>query len=351
MKLSIFSTCPPSNRVAAGDYLRSVVKVAGWSEHYGCEGILVYTDNGLVDPWMLAQVIVENTRTLSPLVAVQPVYMHPYTVAKIVTSFACLHNRRLYLNMLAGGFKNDLAALNDETPHDERYDRTRECTQVIMSLLTTAGRVSFAGSYYIVDNLELTPPMKRELVPGVFFSGSAAAGLGAARAVGATAVRYPMPARDYREEPLESDLPSGIRVGIIAREEEAEAWHIAHQRFPVDRRGQVAHRMAMKVSDSEWHKQLSELARDAEAGRSPYWLVPFETYKTFCPYLVGAHETVAAELAGYIAAGFESFILDVPVAEDDLRHTALVFEQAQGLLQHAARGDEPSVGASTVARP
>src|SRR2546430_4749483 len=34
-----------------------------WSEDAGCRGILVYTDNRLVDPWLVAQLIVENTRT------------------------------------------------------------------------------------------------------------------------------------------------------------------------------------------------------------------------------------------------------------------------------------------------
>jgi len=44
-----------------------------------------------------------------PLVAVQPVYMHPYSVAKMVSTLAFLHQRRVFLNMVAGGFKNDLA--------------------------------------------------------------------------------------------------------------------------------------------------------------------------------------------------------------------------------------------------
>jgi hypothetical protein len=33
------------------------------------------------------------------------------------------------MNMLAGGFKNDLITMNDSTPHDRRYDRPTEYTQ------------------------------------------------------------------------------------------------------------------------------------------------------------------------------------------------------------------------------
>jgi alkanesulfonate monooxygenase len=36
----------------------------------------------------------------------------------MVTSFAYLYGRRVFLNMVAGGFRNDLLALADETPHD-----------------------------------------------------------------------------------------------------------------------------------------------------------------------------------------------------------------------------------------
>ena len=69
----------------------------------------------------------------------------------------------------------------------------------------------------------------------------------------------------------------------------------------------------MKVSDSQWHKQLSELAATEPVdGENPYWLGPFENYNTFCPYLVGSYDAVSAEVARYIGLGFKTFILDIP---------------------------------------
>ena len=84
----------------------------------------------------------------------------------------------------------------------------------------------------------------------------------------------------------------------------------------------------MKVSDPSWHKQLSELATHSNIEENPYWLVPFENYKTFCPYLVGDYGTVSDELALYVAAGYETFILDIPSNQDELSHTSEVFELA-----------------------
>src|SRR5262249_6256692 len=157
----------------------------------GFKGILVYTDNSLVDPWLVSQVIIQNTQTLAPLVAIQPVYMHPYTVAKMAATLGHLYGRRIYLNIVAGGFTNDLAALDDTTPHDKRYVRLIEYTTIIQRLLADAAPVTFAGEFLRVEKLRMTPALPRELCPGVFMSGSSEAGLQAARTVGATAIQYP----------------------------------------------------------------------------------------------------------------------------------------------------------------
>src|SRR5262245_30539076 len=175
--LKIFTSCPPSVLAQPGTCVQGLRDIARWSEDAGCEGILVFTDNGQLDPWLVSQVIIDATERLCPLVAVQPVYMHPYSVAKMVTSFAFLYRRRLYLNMVAGGFKNDLAALNDLTPHDERYARLLEYTGVIQRLLRAAEPVTFDGRYYKVTNLRLTPSLPPELIPGVLVSGSSEAGM------------------------------------------------------------------------------------------------------------------------------------------------------------------------------
>ena len=138
IRFDVFSTCPQSVAVQAADYVERVKAVARWSEEAGCKGILVYTENSLVDPWLVSQVILQSTTELCPLVAVQPVYMHPYSVAKMVSSFAHMYGRRLYLNMVAGGYTTELAALGDATAHDKRYARLVEYTAIIKLLLENA---------------------------------------------------------------------------------------------------------------------------------------------------------------------------------------------------------------------
>jgi alkanesulfonate monooxygenase len=329
----IFSTCPQSKDVDRAEYAKRIADVARWSEEAGCEGILVYTDNGIVDPWLVTQLVIESTDRLAPLVAIQPVYMHPYSVAKMVSSLAFLHGRRVWLNMLAGGFKNDLLALGDETPHDERYERTTEYTRIVLGLLR-GETVTVEGKYYRGKNLSLTPPVDAELFPGVLMSGSSPAGLAAAEAVGALPVKYPQPPG---EEARPEKGEFGVRVGIVARDSAEEAWRVALERFPDDRMGQITHKLAMQVSDSHWHKQLSgrdgEHVLDEDGVPHPYWLGPFHNYKTFCPYLVGTYERVAREIRGYLSLGSTTFILDIPPSREELQHVAKVFELAEGAIR------------------
>ena len=102
-------------------------------------------------------------------------------------------------------------------------------------------------------------------------------------------------------------------------------------RFPEDRTGKIKRMLAIKISDSVWHQQAY---LPAESENNPYWLVPFDNYKTFCPYLVGSYTRVSDELARYITAGYHAFILDVPPTEDEPRHTNVAFSHA---LQHVTR--------------
>lgn len=335
MTIDLFSTCPQSKDVDSRAYPRRVAEVARWSERAGYRGTLVYTDNGLVDPWLVAQMVLDATTTLCPLVAVQPVYMHPYTVAKLVASIASLRGRRVYLNMVAGGFRNDLLALGDETPHDVRYERLVEYTRLVLRLLR-GERVSQDGTFFAVKNLLLTPALPPALMPGVFVSGSSDAGLAAARALDATAVKYPKPP-DEEAPTAAGTARAGIRIGVIARDDDVTAWTVAHDRFPPERRGKVTHELAMKTSDSAWHAQLSRLGRTPPSPANPYWLGPFEHYQTFCPYLVGSYDRVADELERYLRLGFETFVLDIPPSEAELGHTGEAFARAAARL-----GDDTS---------
>lgn len=331
----IFGTLPGSVDVP-GDYLAAATEIAAWCEDGGCTGVLIYTDNSLLDPWLIAQEVIQRTTSLSPLIALQPVYMHPYEAAKLVTTLADLYGRHVYLNLVAGGFVNDLVALGDSEDHDRRYDRLVEFATIVQRLVAGDGPVDFEGLWYQVRNLRLEPAVPEDLRPGYLVSGSSPAGLQAARALGATAVQYPQPASEYGATAAAGDVQDkGIRIGMIARDDADEAWRIAWERFPGEQRGRLMHRLAMATSDSMWHRQLSRLGEAATSERPTYWLHPFENYKTFCPYLVGTYDAVADTVARYLDLGFTTFILDIPHEASDLAHAQVVFQKANARVEAA----------------
>ncbi len=326
-RFQVFSTCPPSHDADPLAYLERVREVARWSEEAGCEGILVYTDNRLVDPWLVATAIVQATERLAPLVALQPAYMHPYAAAKMVASLAFMYGRSVHINLVAGGFKLDLEALGDSTPHDERYERATAYADIMQRLLDGDEPVFADGPYYRLEGARLQPPVPAGLRPGWMISGSSPAGRAAAQRLGAVAIAYPQPAQ--QEDPV-GDHPSGVRLGLVARAERTEAWALARARFPRTRAGQVMHGLATKASDSHWHRQLSQGDEGADESAGTYWLGPFRHYQTFCPYLVGSYDEVAADLAAYLRLGHRTLVLDIPPSREELVHVRHVLDMAEG---------------------
>ncbi|MEU5093676.1 LLM class flavin-dependent oxidoreductase [Streptomyces sp. NPDC020996] len=363
----LFATVPPPERAAGtglpgGDYRAVVRRAARLAEQAGYEGALVYSDNNTVDPWTVAQELLTATERFAPLVALQPVYAHPYTVAKTIASLALLHGRRVCLNLVAGGNRADLAALGDTVPHDDRYRRLGEYARTLLRLLD-GGPVHHAGDFYRVDSLTLFPPLPPHLRPELFVSGSSPAGRETGRPLGAVSVTYPVPGEplrpdgqrageadgradgqadgqaarraegqaDGRADGRADGLALGVRIGVLARETEAQAWQEARRRFPDSRAGRMLQGLARRRSDSEWVARLSAAQEFPGGPESPYWMGPFHTYATFCPYLVGERSRVAAELARYLREGCRTFILDTARDDEDYAAVAAVFAEAAAL--------------------
>jgi len=338
--LKIYATTPESEpqnislkkeAVDGISYYNHIVNTAKWSEAHGFTGTLIYSNNSLVDGWSVAQIILEHTESLRPLLAVNPVYIRPYSLAKRIASLAFMYNRCVDINWIAGGFKGDLISLGDETPHDERYEKLYEYASVVKGLLQSKGLYSHEGVYYKLNHIKLRPQISEALIPFEMMSGTSEAGIATAEKLGATKVKYAKPISEYNGTAIASDFDLGIRFGIISRATSTEAWEIANARFPDDSKGSMAHVMATKASDSNWHKEISGLK--VEEKPEVYWLKPFHTYKTFCPYLVGSHTEVAEMLAKYVNMGHTHIILDIMNEKADFEHCSLVFNRVETMLK------------------
>jgi alkanesulfonate monooxygenase len=313
----VFAISPRT--IDVGQYWTDILDVAAYSERSGFTGVLLFTGNDVyVEPWVVAQHLLARHATLTMLVAVNPVYMHPFAVAKIVMSLSRLYERKLYLNLVIGTAVNYLESLGDQLSHDERYERLAECGTVVTQLLAARRPISFQGRFYQITNAQLLPGLSAALQPELLLAGQSPAALACGHRLGAIGMQMLAPTLD---EGLRPGV-RGVHFGVVTRPDDADAWRVARELFPESPEGQEILDLSMANTDSSWKRRLRGLADRPIAAGSPYWLSPFRHFQADCPYVVGSHACVAGVVARLIQRGIDTFILDIPPQEEEFRQVA-----------------------------
>lgn len=312
-KIRIFPTIPRNRDPSK--YIDELMRVAQFGDRNGFEGILLFAGNDVfVEPWSMAQHVLAHTKRSSPLVAVNPIYAHPFTVAKMVSSFALLYRRKVYLNMITGTALSDMQGLGDDQSHAGRYSRLGEFILLARQLLTSARPVNFQGKYYKAEHLLIRPQLPAELVPEFLIAGQSD-----------EAHRVSAETGCLKMQMLPPELERGIRApglnfGIFAREKREQARKAAKLRFPDTVEDRELLRYTLENTDSVWKRGLNEAGRSAALHENGYWLIPFLTYQADCPYLVGSYAEIGAKLQSFADKGVSTIILDVLADEKELQH-------------------------------
>jgi len=310
------------------EYWQNIQNVVSWSEKYTCTGVLIFTGNDTyVDPWLIAHSVLTQTRKLEPLIAVNPIYMHPFTAAKMISSFAYLYKRKVWLNLVTGAAITYLDAFYDNLSHDDRYERLLEYALIIDELLAAKGLTYFEGRYYKISGLQVIPKMPKELRPGYFLAGQSDAARRAASKLNACNMQMLQPEFQHQ-----LDGARGIHFGIVTRTTMDQAWEAARSWFPEDEEGSMLLELSMKNTDSVWKRRMKLLSEDDKLCDNGYWLDPFRNFKADCPYLVGDYAKVADVIAQLILQGVDTFILDLPAKEEEFYHAQTAFRLAQQKL-------------------
>lgn len=309
-------------------YWPNIERAIEWSDRHGGSGVLLFTGNDTyVEPWLAAQTVCQRSRSASPLVAVNPIYMHPFTTAKMVSSLAYLFGRKTYLNMVTGTAISYLQAMADELSHAQRYERLREYGDIVRALLTSDDPVTYEGQHYQIKNLVLRPKVPAELLPEFFFAGQSDGAVATARELGGVHLQMLPP------QLAAGLMPSatGVNFGLITRPTRDQAWSAARARFPEDRHGQRVLALSMSNTESVWKQRLKKAAEMEAGSAAEYWLDPFRNFQSDCPYLVGDYEQVSEILASLITRGIRAIVLDLPRDESEYRHAAEAFSRAARL--------------------
>jgi alkanesulfonate monooxygenase len=308
-------------------FWRNALETIGLSDRHGCSGILILTGNEIaVEPWLIAQAVVAGSAHLQPLVAVNPIYSHPFTVARMISSFGLAFRRRVRLNLVTGTSLSHLTALGDALSHDERYDRLLEYASIVDGLLQGVP-LTFQGRHYTVNGLQLLPALDKALHPLYYVAGQSQAAARVADRVNAINLQMLGPG-------LADGLSSGqsIHFGLVTRENEQAAWSAARQRFPDDELGRFIQDQSMNNTDSQWKHRLQLAAKQETDCRPGFWMAPFKNFQADCPFFVGSHAQTAQLLAALVGVGIHTFVLDIPQDRQEYENTMAAFAQASQLL-------------------
>ena len=316
-------------------YLKQIARAA---DELGYAGALLPTGRSCEDAWVVASALTSVTERLKMLVAIRPGIVSPTAAARMTATLDRLSGGRALINVVTGGDPAEAEGDGVFLSHDERYAVTEEFLDIWRDVL--AGEtVDYVGRHLRVKGAKvLYPPVQKPHPPLYFGGSSAAAHALAARHIDVYLTWGEAPAAvaekiaDIRRRVAAAGrtIRFGIRLHVIVRETNAEAWAAANELIRhVDDAAISAAQQSFSKLDSEGQRRMSELhrgRRDKLEISPNLWAGVGLVRGGAGTALVGDPETVAARIGEYAALGIETFIFSgYPHLEEAYRVAELLF--------------------------
>jgi alkanesulfonate monooxygenase len=322
-------------RAVDGEYMQ---QIAGAADRLGFEGVLLPTGSSCEDPWITAASLIHATKRLKFLVAVRPGLMSPTLAARMAATFDRISGARLLINVVTGGDPVELASDGLFLDHDTRYELTDEFLEIWRREM--AGEtVNLEGEHLKVKGGRVLYPPIQQPYPPLWFGGSSPAALEVAADHIDVYLTWGEPPHEVAEkitqvrklaESRGRKLRFGIRLHVIVRETDDEAWQAADDLIKhVDNETVANAQKIFSRFDSVGQKRMSRLHKDDRASLeiSPnLWAGIGLVRGGAGTALVGSPETIAARMHEYEALGIETFIFSgYPHLEEAYRVADLLF--------------------------
>jgi alkanesulfonate monooxygenase len=332
-------------RVADHAYFKQIAIAA---DSLGYEGVLLPTGRSCEDSWIVAASLIDATRRLKFLVALRPGLVAPSQSARMAATLDRLSGGRLLVNLVTGGDAEELAGDGQFLDHAARYEQSAEFIRIWRELLARSHDgegFDFDGQHLGVKaGKVLYPPVSRPYPP-VFFGGSSGPAHELAAAQVDTYLTWGEPPAevekklaDVRERAAAHgrQLRYGIRLHVIVRETEDEAWRAAGELLSeLDEATVAAAQARFKGMDSVGQRRMAELhggrfnKADVRQGLEiapNLWAGVGLVRGGAGTALVGDPQQVADRITEYAALGLEYFILSgYPHLDEAHRFAELVF--------------------------
>ncbi len=316
-------------------YLKQIAQAV---DQLGYEGVLLPTGNSCEDAWVVASTLVPVTQRLKFLVAVRPAVMSPTLAARMAATFDRFSDGRLLINVVTGGDPDEAKGDGIFLSHDERYEVTDEFLKVWRGSISGES-TSFQGKHVHVEGAKVIYPPLQRPHPPLYFGGSSKAAIElAARQVDVYLTWGEPPGlvaekvESVRKKAAEAGrtMKFGIRLHVIVRETNEEAWQAANELIKyVDEETIARSQKALARLDSEGQRRMVALHHGDRANLeiSPnLWAGVGLVRGGAGTALVGDPETVAKRFLEYADVGVDTFILSgYPHLEESYRVAESLF--------------------------
>jgi alkanesulfonate monooxygenase len=315
-------------------------QIAQAADTLGYSGVLLPTGKSCEDAWIAASMLAPVTEKLKFLVAVRPGLTSPTLSARMAATFDRFSKGRLLVNVVAGGDPVELAGDGLFLNHDDRYELTDEFLSIWREALNGTD-VDFDGNYLNVKGGEVLYPPVQKPYPPLYFGGSSSAAMDVASnhvdvyltwGESPEKVKEKIETMKNKAAKKGRTLRFGIRLHVIVRKTEEEAWKSAEELIEhVDEKTIQSAQKAFAKMDSEGQKRMSELHKgdrsDLEVSPN-LWAGVGLVRGGAGTALVGDAETVAERMKEYADLGIDTFILSgYPHLEEAYRTAELLFQR------------------------
>lgn len=330
------------------DYLKQIAQAV---DHLGYFGALLPTGRSCEDAWIAASTLIPATQQMRFLVAVRPGLVSPSVAARMAATFDRLSNGRLLINVVTGGDPVELAGDGLHLSHDDRYHLTDEFLAIWREIIQ-GNEVTHKGDYLEIERGKLLFPPVQQPYPPLWFGGSSRAAQEVAAKHVDTYLTWGEPPEQVAQkiasvrrlaEEQGRLLKFGIRLHVIVRETESEAWDAANRLIRyVDEDAIATAQKAYARMDSEGQKRMSQLHngnREALEISPNLWAGVGLVRGGAGTALVGDPDTVAARMLEYANLGIDTFILSgYPHLEEAYRVAELLFPKLP--LSHVTQTEQ-----------